>query len=224
MRTTAIKKTFPLAISAIPFGIVMGTSTYNTQFDTIQMLYMNLMMFAGASQLAFIELFLVNSPNLIILISCLLINSRMFLYSLALFEEFKDLSFLKKILLSYFVIDQTYVVYEESKDNLKTKEERFQFFLTSGLFMFSFWMLGVCIGYFIGDILPFKEDLDFLVPLVFIGIFGSKLNTHIARIVFGTAVILSLLCFGLPYNLGLLVSSISAMFLGVLLVNKESIK
>ncbi len=79
MRTTAIKKTFPLAISAIPFGIVMGTSTFNAQFDTIQMLYMNLMMFAGASQLAFIELFLVNSPNLIILISCLLINSRMFL-------------------------------------------------------------------------------------------------------------------------------------------------
>lgn len=221
MKLLAIKKTFPLALSAIPFGIVMGTSTLKAGFDSFEMFYMNFSMFAGASQLVFVELYKNSSPLIIILVSCLLINSRMFLYSLALFEEFRELKLSKKIILSYFIIDQTYVIYEEVKEQLLDNSDKFTFFLTSGLFMFSFWIIGVCLGYFFGEILPFYEHLDFLVPLIFIAIFGAKLNSPTNVLVFLSAVILSLIFAKFPFNLGLLLASLMAMSLGVYLKHKE---
>lgn len=220
IKKLAIKNTFPLAISAIPFGIVMGTSTYHLQFNDIEMYFMNFTVFAGASQLAFIELFRKNANDLILLISCLLINSRMFLYSLSLFEEFKSLSKMKKLILSFFVIDQTYVIFEANKDLLKTPQEIFEYFLSSGLFMFSFWSAGVFIGFFAGDILPYQEHLDFLVTLAFIGIFGPRLRSKLNIIVFISAILLSTLLKLLPFNLGLLLSTLIGMALGVFLLKR----
>ena len=148
----------------------------------------------------------------------------MFLYSLSLHSDFKELGTFKKMLLSFFVIDQTYATFETNKDTLITEEEKFWYFLSSGILLLSFWQLGSIMGFFAGDNLPYGEHLDFLVPLAFIGIFGPKLKDRINISVFLVAVSLSVILYKVPFNLGLLLSTIGAMATGVFLEKRKGSK
>jgi|GEM_PF-3774410 len=218
----AIKDIFPFALSAFPFGVVMGVTAYGFALEAKEFLYMNLTINAGASQLAFVDQFADKINPIVIILSCSLINCRMFLYSLSLQEDFKNLSLVKRLLASFFVIDQTYACYEIHKGSLKDREEKFAYFLTSGITLILFWQTGSMIGFFAGDVLPFKEHLDFLVPLAFIGIFGPKLKDKVNLLVFLLAVTLSVTFYHLPFNLGLMASSLSAIGIGVALKKRRS--
>jgi len=220
----SIKDNFALALSSFPFGIVMGATAYKFTLNTQEFLYMNLSLNAGASQLAFVDQYKNNINYLVILASCTLINCRMFLYSLSLHSDFKELGTFKKMLLSFFVIDQTYATFETNKDTLITEEEKFWYFLSSGILLLSFWQLGSIMGFFAGDNLPYGEHLDFLVPLAFIGIFGPKLKDRINISVFLVAVSLSVILYKVPFNLGLLLSTIGAMATGVFLEKRKGSK
>lgn len=215
--TKAIKDIIPFALSAFPFGVVMGATAYGFSLEAKEFLYMNLTINAGASQLAFVDQFADKINSIVIILSCSLINCRMFLYSLSLQEDFKGLSVLKRLLISFFVIDQSYACYEIHKESLKDTNEKFVYFLSAGITLILFWQTGSMIGFFAGDILPFKEHLSFLVPLAFIGIFGPKLREKTNLIVFLISVLLSVLFYNLPLNLGLMVSSLTAMGIGVTL-------
>lgn len=214
----AIKKSFPVGLSAIPFGIVMGTTAYNYQLTSFELFSMNNTVFAGASQLAFLNMYFNKTHIVIILLSCLLINSRIFLYSMAFHQEFKELSFLKRVLISVFIIDQTFVIYESGKKEMGERlKDKYSFFITSGIYMYTLWTLGVALGFYWGDIFPYREDLEFLVPLAFIGIFAPRLNNKLNIVVFSIAVVLSIVLSTLPLNLGLLVATFISMGAGVIL-------
>lgn len=218
----AVKDILPFALSAFPFGVVMGATAYGFALEAKEFLYMNLTVNAGASQLAFVDQFADNINSVVIILSCSLINCRMFLYNLSLQEDFKNLSVLKRLLVSFFVIDQTYACYEIHKETLKDEEAQFTYFLASGVTLILFWQTGSMIGFFAGDVLPFKEHLDFLVPLAFIGIFGPKLKDKTNLLVFFLAVALSVAFYHLPFNLGLMASSLTAMGIGVALKKRRS--
>jgi 4-azaleucine resistance transporter AzlC len=217
----AIKDIFPFALSAFPFGVVMGVTAYGFALEAKEFLYMNLTINAGASQLAFVDQFADKINPIVIILSCSLINCRMFLYSLSLQEDFKTLPLIKRLLVSFFVIDQSYACYEIHKDSLKDEQEQFTYFISAGITLILFWQTGSMIGFFAGDILPFKEHLDFLVPLAFIGIFGPKLKDKTNLLVFFIAVFLSVIFYHFPLNLGLMASSLSAMAIGVALKKRR---
>ena len=83
----------------------------------------SLIIFGGASQIVFLQLLSGGASSLIAITSVGVINSRHLLYGAVLSEYLNKLSLLKKIFISYFIVDQGFAV-----SNIYFKKNREQNF------------------------------------------------------------------------------------------------
>lgn len=173
--------------------------------------------FAGTSQLAALQLIQGGSTMGIILITTLVINLRMMMYSATIAPHFKSLSFGRKLLLSYFLVDQVFafsVVRLQNEPDLKGEDLQW-YYLGIGIPMGIAWIVGTAVGVFLGAILPSSLGLDFVIPLLLIAVAVPALKTKksmLAAVIGGG---LAVLGFQLPYNLGLLMGAIVGMVAGL---------
>ena len=133
-----VKDTSPLMIPVVPFGIIFGVLAIDLGLTPITTVAMSVIIFGGASQIIFLQLFSAGASSLIILSSVGAVNSRHLLYGTVLSEHLSDLNLTWKIIVSYFLVDQAFAV---SNDYFKkTKKIKINIFiylvedLTVGLF------------------------------------------------------------------------------------------
>ena len=90
-----VEKLLPLAIGVVPFGLIMGTVSAEAGLGFSESLGLNLIVFAGASQLVAVELLNQGLPTFMVILTGLIINLRMLMYSTALAPIFNHLSSIK---------------------------------------------------------------------------------------------------------------------------------
>ena len=105
------------------------------------------------------------ASSLIAITSVGVINSRHLLYGAVLSEYLNKLS-LKKLFISYFIVDQGFAV-----SNIyfkKNKEQNFNHYhlLGSGITLWLYWQISTIIGIFLGSIVPETLGLKFAIPLL----------------------------------------------------------
>ena len=100
----------PHLLSVIPFGIIFGAIGIELGFDPIMTYATSLIIFGGASQIVFLQLLSGGASSLIAITSVGVINSRHLLYGAVLSEHLKNLSLIKKLFISYFIVDQGFAV------------------------------------------------------------------------------------------------------------------
>ena len=111
----------PHLLSVIPFGIIFGAIGIELGFDPIMTYATSLIIFGGASQIVFLQLLSGGASSLIAITSVGVINSRHLLYGAVLSEHLSKLSLIKKIFISYFIVDQGFAV-----SNIYFKKKREQ--------------------------------------------------------------------------------------------------
>jgi predicted branched-subunit amino acid permease len=79
-------------------------------FDPIMTYATSLIIFGGASQIVFLQLLSGGASSLIAITSVGVINSRHLLYGAVLSEYLNKLSTIKKLFISYFIVDQGFAV------------------------------------------------------------------------------------------------------------------
>ena len=117
----------PHLLSVIPFGIIFGAIGIELGFDPIMTYATSLIIFGGASQIVFLQLLSGGASSLIAITSVGVINSRHLLYGAVLSEYLNKLSLIKKLFISYFIVDQGFAVsniyFKKNKDqNFNPKE------------------------------------------------------------------------------------------------------
>ena len=110
----------PHMFSVIPFGIICGAIGIELGFDPVLVYAMSIIIFGGASQIVFLQLLSGGASALIAVTSVGVINSRHLLYGAVLSEYLEKLSFIKKLLISYIVVDQGFA--ESNKFFMKNKK------------------------------------------------------------------------------------------------------
>jgi predicted branched-subunit amino acid permease len=196
----------PIIPGVIPFGLIMGSVSANTGLSYLQTISLNIFVFAGASQLTTIDLFLKDTSSILIVITGLIINMRFLLYSASSSSVLKGESFLTKFVNGYLLTDQSYAVTETYKDTLNTKSEKIRFMFGTALTMALSWHIFVSLGYFIGNVVPKSLSLDFAVPLSFLALTIPGLKTKGQKIIALLSSLLSILFYSVPFNLGLLIT------------------
>ena len=166
----------PHLLSVIPFGIIFGAIGIELGFDPIMTYATSLIIFGGASQIVFLQLLSGGASSLIAITSVGVINSRHLLYGAVLSEYLNKLSTIKKILISYFIVDQGFAV-----SNIyfkKNKEQNFNHYhlLGSGITPWLCWLISTIIGIYLGSIVPESLGLKFAIPLTFIAIIINELR------------------------------------------------
>jgi 4-azaleucine resistance transporter AzlC len=211
----------PVITGVIPFGIVMGTVASHAGLDFSQSFFMNVFVFAGAAQLAAIELMTKNTESIVVVATGLIINLRFLLYSAALSPDVQKSRFITKFFSAYFITDQNYAVMMANQSILKTSADSINFYFGASLCMMLAWHASVAIGFIFGNVAPEAWSLDYAVPLSFISLVlpTMKDRRYVYVAIFSSVV--ALLLNGLPYRLGLILTSLMGITLGIFLSQRK---
>lgn len=207
----------PVLTGVIPFGAVMGTVYSEANLSLTQSVGMNIIVFAGASQLAAVDLMTKNAASFIVIMTGLIINLRFLLYSAALSPVVQRSNFFIKIFSAYLLTDQGYAVMSANESKLKSNADSTMFYLGASVCMMIVWHSSVFAGYIFGNFAPASISLDFAVPLSFVALVMPTIKNKTYFIVAFFSSALSLFLYQLPFKLGLIVTAIASIVLAAYL-------
>ncbi len=210
-----IKNETPLLIGVVPFGAIYGVLALSAGLQAIDAQAMSSIIFAGSAQFMTVQLVREATPWMVIVLTGFVINLRHVLYSASLAPYLHHLSLRWKILLSYLMTDEAFVVAIINYQHEGVTPNGHWYYLGAGLALWSTWQISTAAGIFLGALVPESWGLDFALPLTFIALVVPTLKDRAGFITAVVAGLGALLFFGLPYNLGLIVASGIAIGVGI---------
>ena len=166
------KAVAPQLIGVIPFGLVAGATPANGGLGVGAAMGFSSIVFAGASQLAAVDVLTHGGTVLVAVLAAWTINLRMVLYSASLAPYLTKDKLRWRLLASYVLVDQVYAVavsrWSDPDDPVSPPEARIPFMLGAGLLLATSWMTTTLIGALLGPAMPDSLQLSFAVPLLFL--------------------------------------------------------
>lgn len=209
-----VRDSLPLLTGIVPFSIIVGITGVEFGLTAVQISVMSALAYAGSSQLAAIFLMGDNTTILIVVLTAVLINVRFAIYSASMVPKFQSLSWLKKAVYSFLLVDTIYAL---SMSRFRgQKAGRFHwYYLGGGLALWISWSLGTIIGAGMGIGLPESFPVELVLPLVFIALLFPVLEGRPSA---ATAVVaggVATVAAPLDYNFGLLLGVGCGLVVGV---------
>lgn len=206
----------PFLLVVAPFALLFGVVATEAGLNLTQVMGFSILVIAGASQFAAIQLMTDNAPTLIVLATALAVNMRMAMYSAALTPYLGAAPIWQRALMSYFLVDQTFAVttvrYERQPDMPLPEKVAYLFGVVT--LICPMWYALTFVGAVAGTQIPPEFALDFAVPITFLAIIAPMMRTLAQVAAAMTSIVIALGLAFLPYNLGLLVAAIVAMAVG----------
>ena len=159
----------PLMIPVVPFGIIFGVLAIDMGLTPYATMAMSIIIFGGASQIIFLQLFSGGASSLVILSSVGAVNSRHLLYGAVLSEHLSALRLTWKIIVSYFLVDQAFIISNNYLKKSKDENKHFHL-LGSGFTCWFIWQTTTFLGIILGSIILAKLGLTFAIPLTFLAL------------------------------------------------------
>ena len=105
-----VRHELPLQLGVIPFGLVFGILGLASGLTGLQTILMSSILFGGASQIVFAQLWAAGVPPLVVGSSAGMVNLRHVLYSASMAQHLQHLPLRWRILLGYLLTDEAYAV------------------------------------------------------------------------------------------------------------------
>ena len=208
----------PHMLSVIPFGIICGAIGVEMGFNPYLVYAMSIIIFGGASQIVFLQLLSAGASTFIAVTSVGVINSRHLLYGAILSEYLEKLTLLKKLIISYFIVDQGFAESNKFLKKNKNQKNIHYHLLGTGITLWICWQISTILGIILGSFIPDELGLKFAVPLTFIAILIGELRKVDHVIVILVSGISSLLFFEAPLKSYIIISPIIALFVASLVL------
>lgn len=212
---SGVKDELPILVGVVPFGMIYGVLALSAGLNSFDAQAMSAVIFAGSAQFMTAQLLKVGTPALIIILTGFVINLRHALYSATLAPYVKHLPLRWKMLLSYLLTDEAFAVSVLNYQREGVTPFGHWYFLGSGLALWTSWQISTAVGIFLGKQVPDSWGLDFTLPLTFIALVVPALKDRAGVITAIVASLAALVFFGLPYKLGLIVSALIAIVIGI---------
>ena len=209
-----VRDVSPLLLGIVPFGLVAGIAAVDAGLGLAEAVGLSVIVFAGASQLAAIELLAQNAPLAVVIGTAVVINVRMVMYSASIAPYLAEYGRRFRAGLAYLLTDQAYALsvaeYERTPDRT-----RWRYYLGAAATLWVVWQITTVVGFVIGAGVPDAWGLTFAVPLVFLALLVPAMKdrpTVLAAVVGGAVAVAAA---GLPMNLGLLTGAVSGIVAGL---------
>ncbi|KJZ18042.1 AzlC family ABC transporter permease [Loktanella sp. S4079] len=230
MTTSTVKKTarsvywagvrdgLPFLIMAAPFALLFGVVAMDAGLSVGQAMGFSVLVIAGASQFAAIQMITENAGIAFVLLAALAVNLRMAMYSASLVPYLGNAPLWQRAAVSYLNFDQTYITsvsrYESRPE--MTVAERVAYFFGVATPITPTWIGMTLVGIMAGTAIPEAWALDFIMPIMFLAMVAPMMKSlaHIAAA--AASVIVALALIGLPSGTGLLIAAGVAMLTGAI--------
>ncbi len=209
----AVRDGIPLFVPAIPFALVLGVAITESAMPEAVGWSTNLIVFAGAAQLATVSL-AATSTWLTLVLTAAVINLRHVMYSAALAPRFEHQPRWFRWVGPYFLIDQMFVL---SSAAVELDDDAWRrYYLSVGGFFLTSWLATVTLGLFAGSAIPEEWRLDVAPAVMFTGLVIIGITTRPAAVAALTATLTTLAALEVPNNGGILIGAVAGVTAGYL--------
>lgn len=205
----------PLIIAVIPFGLVFGLVAAGSEVGPWLGGATSMIIFAGAAQLATLQLIDAGAVGAVVIATALTINARHLMYSAALAPAFREFPRAARFVLPYLLTDQAFAISVVRFGQIDDPVYRRWYFTGAGLGLWVTWQVFTIVGIVVGAQVPESWSLDFAIPLMFVILLVPTIEGRpelIAAVVGGGVAVAAA---GAPYGLGLMIGAISGVVAGV---------
>jgi branched chain amino acid efflux pump len=168
-----IRNALGIGIASGAYALSFGAISVTAGLSVLQTCVLSVLMFTGASQLAFVGVLGAGGNAWTAAATAALLGTRNGLYGLRL-SSLLEVAGLRRVVASHFVIDETTAMAIARDD---PAQSRFAFWAT-GLILFTLWNLGTLIGALATQVLPDPRalGLDAAPPAAFLALIAPRLR------------------------------------------------
>lgn len=206
----------PILLGVIPFGLIFGVTTASADVPMLAAWASSIVVFAGASQIAMVEIMDGGGAPLIAVLTATIINARMLMYSADIGRYTARESLLTKLGIAYLLTDQAYLVSAHRFPEPSNAIGFVQFYVAAGLALWTTWQITTTTGMLLGSAIPESWSLKFAIPLTFMALLVLAVKDRpglLAAVVGGVVAVAAV---GLPYHLGLPLGTAGGIAAGML--------
>ncbi len=203
-------------LGVVPFGLVAGVSAVSVGLPELPAVLLSAIVFAGASQLAGLQLIASGSPILVILMTTFFINLRFVMYSASIAPYLKRFSAPWKGLMAYLMTDQAYAFALNRFSDEPEMSHKNLFYLGIAAPIWAVWMVSTMVGVFVGAQVPEGWSLEFAIPLIFMVLIIPAVTDRASAAAALMAGVTVVAADPLPFNLALIVAALTGIGVGVL--------
>jgi predicted branched-subunit amino acid permease len=210
-----VRAVSPLILGVAPFGIIFGVTAIAADVPTIAAWASSFIVFAGASQIAIVELMNGNGTPIVAFITAVVINARHLMYSADMGRYTTGTPLRKKIAMGYLMTDQAYLVTAHRFPDPRDTPGFIGFYFGGALALWTTWQVTTTTGMILGAAIPESWSLEFAIPLTFMALLVLAVKDRPQLIAAATGGLVAVATIGLPYNLGLICGAIAGVLAGL---------
>jgi branched chain amino acid efflux pump len=165
-------------IGVIPFGLVAGATAVATGLGTGAAVGFSAIVFAGASQLAAMDVLARDGSVIVAVLAAWTINLRLLLYSASLAPYLAREPRWRRLAAAYVLVDQVYAACVSRWPEEDDPPSRIPFVAGAGVFLGLVWLTSTLVGALGGSAVPERIPLDFAIPLTFLVLLVPVLTTR----------------------------------------------
>ena len=175
----------PMMVGVVPFGLVAGATPAQHKLGAAAAIGFSTIVFAGASQLAAMDVLIRGGSAAVAIAAAWTINLRMLLYSASLAPFLAGEPRRRRLLVAYLLTDQAYAVSITRWAGAEPDADPHNmvaYYLGAGVFLWGVWQVSTIVGALAGAALPKDLPLDFAIPLVFLVLLVPAITTRPAAV------------------------------------------
>ena len=209
-----VRDASPLFLGIVPFALVAGIAAVEAGLTPIQAVATSVIVFAGAAQLAALELLGETAPLSVVVATAVIINLRLVMYSASIAPHFRSFRRRLQAPLSYVLTDQAYAL-SVARFAREEDTDRLAYYLGVAGSIWLVWQVGTVAGVLLGAGVPPDLGLSFAVPLVFLALLVPAMKDRPTTAAGVVAGVVAVGAAGVPYNLGLLIGAVTGIAVGL---------
>lgn len=210
-----VRAVSPILLGIIPFGLIFGVTAANADVPILAAWASSFIVFAGASQIAIVEIMDGAGAPVVAVLTAVVINARMLMYSADTGRYTARDPLSTKIGVAYLLTDQAYLVSAHQFPDPSNAIGFVRFYVAAGMTMWITWQITTTTGILLGAAIPESWSLEFAIPLTFMALLVLAVKDKpglLAAVVGGGVAVAAV---GLPYHLGLVVGTASGITAGI---------
>lgn len=221
MDTTATWKdgfraTLPILLGIAPFGAIFGVTAAATDVDQWAAWASSFLVFAGASQLAIIDVIGTGGAAFTAIFTAVVINSRHFMYSADLGRYTKDKPMGARARMAYLLTDQAYLVTAARFPDASNAPGLVPYYFGAALALWGTWQITTTAGILLGAFIPDSWQLEFAIPMTFAALLILAVRTRAGLLAAVVGGVVAVAAVDLPYGLGLMTGAAAGVLAGLM--------
>ncbi len=203
-------------LGMLPFGLIAGIAANEADLPAWGASVFSVLVFAGASQLAALDLIADGANMLVVIGTIAIINARFLMYSASMATRVAEESLPRRAMMAYLLTDQAYAVTITKLDADPGYEPRWAYYMGGGGSLWAMWQVYTVIGALGGSFVPDVVPLAFAIPLVFAALLVPAVADRPTLAAATSSAVVAVAAAPLPANLGLLVGAGTGIAVGTI--------